>query len=118
MEVREVSGGAEPGRLVLEVTGEVDLANCGGLESAVAAVFAAPRRPDALVLDLAEVSFLDSSGLRVVLSAAGLARTGGVDLSVIPLAGRLPGLRAGRHRPGHPEGGRGPGALRGVTRPG
>jgi anti-sigma B factor antagonist len=84
MEVREVSDGAEPGRLVLEVTGEVDLANCDGLESAVAAVFAAPERPGALVLDLAEVSFLDSSGLRVVLSAAGLARTGGVDLSVIP----------------------------------
>jgi len=84
MEVREVSSAAEPGRLVLEVTGEVDLANCVGLESAIAAAFAAPEPPNALVLDLAEVSFLDSSGLRVVLSAAGLARTGGVELSVIP----------------------------------
>ena len=86
MEVREVSGVAEPGRLVLEVTGEVDLANCAQLESAVVAALGAAEPPGALVLDLAEVSFLDSSGLRVLLTGAGAARTGGVDFSVIPSA--------------------------------
>jgi anti-sigma B factor antagonist len=84
MEVHEVSGAAEPGRLVLEVTGEVDLANCGQLESAITAALGAAELPNALVLDLAGVSFLDSSGLRVVLSGAGIARTAGVGFSVIP----------------------------------
>ena len=86
MEVHEVSGAAEPGRLVLEVTGEVDLANCGRLESAIVAALGSAEPPGALVLDLAGVSFLDSSGLRVLLSGAGAARAGGVDLSVIPSA--------------------------------
>lgn len=84
MEVREVSGAAESERLVLEVTGEVDLANCGTLETAVVEALEAAELPRALVLDLAGVTFLDSSGLRVVLSGAGLARTGGVRYSVIP----------------------------------
>jgi anti-sigma B factor antagonist len=86
MEVHEVSGAAESGPLVLEVTGEVDLANCSRLETAVLAALETARPHSALVLDLAGVAFLDSSGLRVVLRGAGVARAGEVELSVIPSA--------------------------------
>lgn len=50
--------------VVLHVRGEVDLSTAGELEEAVATALAAG--PSALVVDLTEVSFLDSAGLGVL----------------------------------------------------
>ncbi len=53
--------------LVLAVAGEVDLLTATQLTDAVTAALA--RRPPVLVIDLAAVTFLDSSGLSVLARA-------------------------------------------------
>jgi len=55
----------ERGSTVVSLSGEIDLSALGALEQALAHVLEAP--PALLVLDLREVSFLDSSGLRLIL---------------------------------------------------
>ena len=50
--------------VVLHVYGEVDLSTAGELEEAVAAGLV--ERPAALVVDLTDVTFLDSAGLGVL----------------------------------------------------
>ena len=51
---------------VAALSGEVDLAAAEAVEERIRTALA--DEPDVLVLDLREVDFLDSSGLRVVLS--------------------------------------------------
>lgn len=67
---------------VLALTGELDLSTAGQVERELEA--AEERKPSRLVIDLRQVSFLDSTGLRVVLSADGRARRDGRRLEVIP----------------------------------
>jgi anti-sigma B factor antagonist len=54
------------GVVVVSAAGEVDLGNA---EQLAAALRAAAAGPDAVVLDLLEVPFMDSSGLKVLLVA-------------------------------------------------
>jgi anti-sigma B factor antagonist len=49
--------------------GELDMATAGDLSKVLRG---ASERADPMVLDLSEVSFMDSSGLRALLEAAGL----------------------------------------------
>ena len=49
--------------------GELDMATAGDLSEVLRTV---SGRADPMVLDLSEVSFMDSSGLRALLDAAGL----------------------------------------------
>jgi anti-anti-sigma factor len=64
-EARDVDGARVA---FIRVAGEVDLANADELE---AALFSEPcSGSDGIVLNLAEVPFMDSSGLRVLLVAA------------------------------------------------
>ena len=68
-------------RTVVEVTGEVDARSCVQLQHLLTAVLA-----DAgveLVLDLAAVTFLDSSGLRTLLHAHDLGRDRQVTVRVV-----------------------------------
>ncbi len=54
---------------VVELTGEIDLATCEELAAAIEPLI----EPDqTIVVDLSEVSFMDSSGLRVFLRARAL----------------------------------------------
>jgi anti-sigma B factor antagonist len=53
--------------LVLRVAGELDLATAGALGEQVALALA--DRPAELVVDLAEVTFCDSSGIEALLNA-------------------------------------------------
>jgi len=70
---------AEVDGVVLGVlTGEVDLANASDLERQI--VQAVPNHASGLVLELSEVTYLDSSGIRLVLSLAGRLRWRGQDL--------------------------------------
>jgi anti-anti-sigma factor len=60
-----VSGDPERAGTLLEVTGELDLVTEPELEAALVAVTAHPLR-----IDLSGLAFMDSTGLRALLSAA------------------------------------------------
>jgi anti-anti-sigma factor len=65
---REARGTAV--RLLL--AGDLDLATAG--EADLAILTAEESRPPVLILDLSELDFMDSTGLRVIVSAASRAR--------------------------------------------
>ena len=67
----------EVGPGVFEVIGEVDAHSAPALVEHLTAVGG-----DTLVLDLAGVTFMDSSGLRVVVNLHQLAETGGPELVI------------------------------------
>jgi anti-sigma B factor antagonist len=57
------------GSPVIAIAGEVDMSNVASIEAALEALLA--ERPARLVFDLSELSFIDSSGIAVLLRAAG-----------------------------------------------
>jgi anti-sigma B factor antagonist len=68
----------EAGVLTLRPAGELDIASAPRLERALS-----DRRPgDRVVLDLADLEFLDSTGLRVIVHAVEAARTHGWELTL------------------------------------
>jgi anti-sigma B factor antagonist len=79
LDVQDVAAGAEH-RLVL--TGEVDIATAAGVEEAARGICAG--RLERLVIDLRKVTFLDSSGLAVILRVYNLCRARGLELGLIP----------------------------------
>jgi anti-anti-sigma factor len=52
--------------VVLSAAGEIDLLTAGKLDQAIAAVLAGTPPPPVLVVDLTDVTFLDSAGLGVL----------------------------------------------------
>jgi anti-sigma B factor antagonist len=70
--------------LVVTVKGDVDLATAPELETAVQRAFGI--MPDAVLLDLAGLSFIDSSGLRVLVALSNEARSrdASLQLSNVP----------------------------------
>jgi anti-sigma B factor antagonist len=56
-----------PGRVVVRCEGEVDLANADELRAVLAGVLA--DQPPRVVIDLADLTFLDSTGLGVIARA-------------------------------------------------
>jgi anti-sigma B factor antagonist len=71
----------------LRVAGEVDLATADELNQAIAAALQAG--PGALVVDLAEVTFLDSTGLAVLVAVTNQTGTSGVRLTIRDPAPRV-----------------------------
>ena len=72
----------------LAIAGEIDLANAASVE---AAVFDAISNDDTtVVVDLAEVEYLDSSGVRILFALARRLRTLQVDLVVEAPIGSAP----------------------------
>jgi stage II sporulation protein AA (anti-sigma F factor antagonist) len=69
------------GRHTLALTGELDLDSADELEEAVREVCASDAR---LVIDLRKVTFMDSTGLRVLVVAGMLCEDKGNDLRIIP----------------------------------
>lgn len=73
-----------PGMSMIAIAGEVDRTNSAQLADYIERV----RRPgDHAVFDLAELSFLDSSGLHVVLACARQCAAEGVDLHLAAAQG-------------------------------
>lgn len=68
-------------RVVVALSGEIDLASLEPLERELAPVV--QRHPPVLVLDLRAVSFLDSSGLRLILRLDRRQREAGGRLAVV-----------------------------------
>jgi anti-sigma B factor antagonist len=64
------------------LTGELDLSTARQVESALAE--AEEKSPERLELDLRGLTFMDSTGLRVVLAADGRARKDGRRFEVVP----------------------------------
>ena len=54
------------GSVVLRISGELDISSVGSIQAAIQATFG--RGLDLIVLDLSEVSFMDSSGLAMLLA--------------------------------------------------
>jgi anti-anti-sigma factor len=71
----------EEGRIRVAPVGELDLATAPVVEEALAAAFASPARN--VTLDLRGVTFMDSSGLRVVLQFDAAARSDGTAFGLI-----------------------------------
>jgi anti-anti-sigma factor len=55
--------------VVVALTGEIDLSNASELETAI--LEAVPNGASGLVLDASQLGYLDSSGVRLLLSVAG-----------------------------------------------
>lgn len=55
-----------PGGVLLELSGELDMATAASLEGEIAS--ASATRPDAIVLDLRGLDFIDSTGLRTLIA--------------------------------------------------
>jgi len=65
----------------LRVSGELDLSSTGKLGAAIRAVESS--QPAAIVLDLQNVTFLDSTGLNLLLAEQANARTNGCRLLLV-----------------------------------
>jgi anti-sigma B factor antagonist len=70
---------AENDGALVRVRGELDLATAGDLEAALERTGARGR----VVIDLSECEFLDSSGIRVLLTEAGRCESEGGSLAVV-----------------------------------
>jgi anti-anti-sigma factor len=70
-----------PGGNTLALTGELDLDSANRLEEAVREVCASGA---GLVIDLRKVTFMDSTGLRVLIVAATLCEEKGHELRIVP----------------------------------
>jgi anti-anti-sigma factor len=80
-----VSTSERDGRAVVLVRGELDLATAPDLEGAVTAGLDAGKD---VVVDLRELDFMDSSGLRVLVAAHARARRDGGRFAIVrPLPG-------------------------------
>jgi anti-sigma B factor antagonist len=71
----------------LRVAGEVDLATADELNQAAAAALEGGTK--ALVIDLAEVTFLDSTGLAVLVAVTNQTSAGGISLTIRDPAPRV-----------------------------
>jgi anti-anti-sigma factor len=67
---------------VVALSGELDLAGAAALEQELARLDG--DSPDAVVLDLRDVGFMDSSGLRVIAVASQRAKERGRRLAIVP----------------------------------
>lgn len=73
------------GAVRLIVTGEIDMATAEQIAAATEKVLA--DRPTHITIDLARVNFLDSSGLRYLLTAHRIATDNDTDLRVVNATG-------------------------------
>jgi anti-sigma B factor antagonist len=75
MEILEVTTQDSDGKVTIALKGELDLSSVGKVEDELERVEA--TGPPLLVLDLSHLSFLDSTGLRAVVTAHERAREKG-----------------------------------------
>jgi anti-anti-sigma factor len=74
-----VESNSGPVRVVL--TGELDISSAGKVEEELTRVEAGD--PELIVLDLRGLEFMDSSGLRTIVSADSRAREGGRRIAIV-----------------------------------
>ncbi len=79
-ELLEIHAYEEPGRYVLTLRGELDLAGAPAFEDAAARLCRLGARE--LLIDIAEVGFIDSSGVRAILAVKHLCQEHSCELSM------------------------------------
>jgi anti-anti-sigma factor len=72
---------------LIRLTGEFDLSCEDGLHAEVARITA--WQPNALVVDLGDVTFIDSRGLRMLLELDAAARRDGFELTLVRVDGQV-----------------------------
>jgi anti-anti-sigma factor len=75
MEILEVTSQDSDGQVTISLKGELDLSSVGKVQEELRRVEA--EKPPLLVLDLTNLTFLDSTGLRTVVTADERARDNG-----------------------------------------
>jgi anti-anti-sigma factor len=75
MEILEVTSQDSGGQVTISLKGELDLSSVGKVQEELRRVEA--EKPPLLVLDLTNLTFLDSTGLRTVVTADERARDNG-----------------------------------------
>jgi stage II sporulation protein AA (anti-sigma F factor antagonist) len=65
----------------IRLSGELDISTAPKVEDELARV--EPNRPDLIILDLSKLGFMDSTGLRLLISADARAREAGRDLAIV-----------------------------------
>jgi anti-sigma B factor antagonist len=83
----EIQASVRDGRHTLVLSGELDLAVAAGLEATIRGLCG--EGVSAVQLDLSRLTFMDSSGLRAVLSAQELCAQHGYDFLVTPGRGQV-----------------------------
>lgn len=81
MSLLDVDISTTDGRVLASLAGEVDLSTVADVESRFEEIL--EHGPDLLVLDLREVTFLDSSGLRLMLRLDERQRQAGRQFTVV-----------------------------------
>lgn len=81
MEILEVQSDDEAGRVTVALRGELDLSTVGKVQDELRRVEAA--EPSVVVLDLSKLTFLDSTGLRCVVTADERLREQGRRLVIV-----------------------------------
>jgi anti-anti-sigma factor len=81
MEILEVTTQDSGGHVTVSLKGELDLSSVGKVEEELERV--EKDGPSVLVLDLSHLSFLDSTGLRAVVTADERARSNGRRLVIV-----------------------------------
>ena len=81
MEILEVTTQDSGGHVTVSLKGELDLSSVGKVEEELER--AEKDGPSILVLDLSQLTFLDSTGLRAVVTADERARTSGRRLVIV-----------------------------------
>ena len=81
MEILEVTTQDSGGQVTISLKGELDLSSVGKVQEELRRVEA--EGPSVLVLDLSNLTFLDSTGLRTVVTADERARENGRRLLVV-----------------------------------
>jgi anti-sigma B factor antagonist len=77
-----VSDRAEGGRHVIALTGELDIASAPALETKVGELCGDGAA--AIVIDLSQLTFIDSTGLRTLLSVQSACKERACDFSLVP----------------------------------
>ncbi len=81
MSLLEVDTEKKDGYIRLGLTGELDISSAGQVEEALSQAEAS--EPDLILIDLRSLEFMDSTGLRTVVSADARARERGSRLAVV-----------------------------------
>ena len=82
--------------VVAQLTGEIDVSNAAGIEEAI--TLATPNDAAAVVIDLSNLEFVDSSGIQLVYRLREQLQIRGQDLKLVipagaPAATRVPAVR-------------------------
>jgi anti-anti-sigma factor len=78
----EISSAPADGAIQVSLRGELDLASARQMEEHFASID--EQQPSRVVVDLAGLAFIDSSGLRVLLLADARAKERGYELVLLP----------------------------------